>query len=75
MPPDAVQKYHRLRLLVHCVQVSGEGLDWVEVYSGVPQGTVLGRLLFHVYINDITRQINSNIKLFADDAVMNLEMF
>ena len=42
--------------------------------SGVPQGTVLGPLLFLVYINDITCQINSKIKLFADDAVMYSEI-
>jgi hypothetical protein len=37
---------------------------------GVPQGNVLGPLLFLVYVNDIGRTIESNIKLFADDCVI-----
>ena len=39
------------------------------VLSGVPQGTVLGPLLFSLYINDITTDIDSEIRLFADDCV------
>ena len=39
------------------------------VLSGVPQGTVLGLLLFSLYINDITTDIDSEIRLFADDCV------
>ena len=37
--------------------------------SGVPQGTVLGLLLFSLYINDISADIESEIRLFADDCV------
>ena len=37
--------------------------------SGVPQGTVLGPLLFSLYINDISLDIESEIRLFADDCV------
>ena len=37
--------------------------------SGVPQGTVLGLLLFSSYINDISSDIESEIRLFADDCV------
>ena len=37
--------------------------------SGVPQGTILGPLLFYLHINDIMSDIDSEIRLFADDCV------
>ena len=43
--------------------------DWAPVLSGVPQGTVLGPLLFSLYINDISSDIESEIRHFADDCV------
>ena len=47
----------------------GDKSDWAPVVSGVPQGTVLGPLLFSLHINDITSDIESEIRLFADDCV------
>ena len=44
-------------------------LDWTPVVSDVPQGTVLGPLLFSLYINDTSGDIESEIRLFADDCV------
>ena len=44
--------------------------DETRVTSGVPQGSVLGPLLFLAYINDIGRNIDSNIRLFADDCII-----
>ena len=47
--------------------VNGETSEWVRVLSGVQQGAVLGPLLFCLYINDISTDIDSEIRLFADD--------
>ena len=49
------------------VTIPGGSSDWVSVNAGVPQGSILGPLLFLLNINDIVHEINSNIRLFADD--------
>ena len=56
------------------VVVNGVKSDWAPVLSGVPQGTVLGPLLFSLYINDISSDIASEIRLFADDSVCYCEI-
>ena len=50
--------------------VNGVHSSYVEVTSGVPQGSVLGPMLFLLYINDINNAITSQIKPFADDCVL-----
>ena len=52
------------------VTVSGVASKWVPVKSGVPQGTVLGPLMFLIYINDIGENVLSTLKLFADDCIL-----
>ena len=61
---DAFQCYRQQGVLVNGVKS-----DWAPVVSGVPQGTVLGPLLFSWHINDITADIDSDIRLFTDDCV------
>ena len=52
---------------------NGVKSDWAPVLSGVPQGTVLDPLLFSLYINDISSDIESEIRLFADDCVCEIK--
>ena len=49
------------------VVVDGEVSNWKSVLSGVPQGSVLGPILFLIYINDLDDSITSNVLKFADD--------
>ena len=47
--------------------VDGEISNWKSVLSGVPQGSVLGPILFLIYINDLEDDISSKVLKFADD--------
>ena len=50
------------------VMIGDSSSNWVQVKSGVPQGSVLEPTLFLAFINDFPENINSTIRLFADDA-------
>lgn len=49
------------------VCIKGYSSSWLPVSAGVPQGSILGPVLFLIYINDIVHDIGGNIRLFADD--------
>ena len=49
------------------VVLNGHCSKWDTISAGVPQGSVLGPLLFLMYINDITHNVKCGIKLFAND--------
>ena len=49
------------------VVVNGKLSSWSLVLSGIPHGSVLGPILFVIFINDLSDQIRSTVKIFADD--------
>ena len=46
---------------------NGQTSDWETIQADVPQGLILGPLFSLIYINDLTNNLNSNVKLFADN--------
>ena len=52
------------------VVLNGQCSDWKSISAGVPQGSILGPLLFLIYINDLPNGLQSDVKMFADDTCL-----
>ena len=50
--------------------IGGENSSLLDVTSGIPQGSILGPLLFILYVNDIVTKLNINVWLYADDVTI-----
>ena len=50
--------------------LDGKTSNPVPIFSGIPQGTVLGPLMLLLYINDITKDIDSSVRMFADNCLI-----
>ena len=60
-----IQSFLEARLMR--VGIRGSFSDWIKVLSGVPQGSVLGPLLFLLFVNDLPKWITNSMRMFADD--------
>ena len=58
---------HYLQNRKQRVVLNGQSSSWLDINAGLPQGSVLGPLLFLIYINDLPENLVSVSKLFADD--------
>ena len=56
-----------LKLRKQRVVLNGQLSSWSNIETGIPQGSILGPLLFLVYINDLSEGLTTNARLFADD--------
>ena len=52
------------------VVLNGQTSSWENIHASVPQGSILGPLLFLIYVNDLAENLSSNSKLSADDTFL-----
>ena len=62
--------YHRSSGRTQSVVLEGISSESAPVVSGVPQGSVLGQLLFLLFINDLADNLTSKTRLFVDDCIV-----
>ena len=54
-----------------CVKLGGIASDYAEVTHGVPQGSVLGPVLFSIYINSLSEEVAEvGLQMYADDTIL-----
>ena len=56
------------------VVLNGQNSSWGSIEVGVPQGSILGPLLLLIYINDLSHDLATNVKLFADGTSLFLHL-
>ena len=59
---------------IQCVVLNGKTSSWKFVNAGVPQGSVLGPLMFLIYINDISLNLSCKTTLFADNTSLSKQI-
>ena len=65
---DATSVSNYRLCIIPRVKVNGVFSDWLQVYWGVAQGSLLGSLVFNVFINDLNFSVHlSSLKLYDDD--------
>ena len=52
------------------VVFNGQTSEWTYIKADVPQGSILGPLLFLIYINNIVHELRASVRLFADDTTL-----
>ena len=62
--------YNWLQNCTRRVMINGSFSNWEEVISGVPQGSVLGLVLFNTFINDLDERVHGMLVKFANDTKM-----
>lgn len=56
------------------VRANGAESTWSSVLSGIPQGSIMGPILFTLFVNDLPQHISSMISMFADDTKLYLPL-